>query len=258
MSSIQRFFFTEHELAIDQQIDLRVMTHQLQVVLRLRTGAQVVLLDGKGRAFLTEVNALTRKEVTGRVLAELPAPPEPTVHVTLYQSTLKADKFEWVLQKATELGVACIVPVISQRSIVRPATTVLKKYERWQLILREAAEQCGRGRIPELAPPLDWPAAITDAQGLRLFPWEEQTSTSRTIQAAMMPAPPAASHDQSSTIPNLQSVSLLIGPEGGITDAEAQAAQEAGWQTVSLGPRILRAETAAIASLVLVMAQLEL
>ncbi|MBX3011933.1 MAG: 16S rRNA (uracil(1498)-N(3))-methyltransferase [Caldilineaceae bacterium] len=244
MNKLQHFFFTEHAITVGQPLDLRPLRHQLQVVLRLQAGAQLVLLDGTGRAFLTQVKLLSRHEIMGEVIVELPAPPEPVAQVTLYPCTLKADKFEWVLQKATELGVARVVPVISQRSIVRPAAAVLKKYERWHAILREAAEQCGRGRLPELGPPLEWPAAIAQATGLRLLPWEAEAASAPTIQSCLAPLQSASAAPV---------ISLLIGPEGGISAEEAAVAQSTGWQPVSLGPRILRAETAALASLVLVM-----
>ena len=244
MSTLQRFFLTEQPITVGQSINLAEIHYQLQVVLRLQPGAQLVLLDGQGCAFQVELATLTRKAASGRVLAEVPCSAEPTAQVTLYQCTLKADKFEWILQKGTELGVTRFVPVISQRSIVRPAAAVLKKYERWQAILREAAEQCGRGRLPELAPPLDWREAIQQAQGVRLLPWEEQNTTAITIKAAVT---------QAEIDTNPKSVALLIGPEGGIAHEEASAAQAQGWQLISLGPRILRAETAALTSIVLAL-----
>ena len=248
MSRAHRFFLTETQLALDKQVDLTEIHHQLQVVLRLAVGEQIILLDGEGRAFLAEIIVLTRKAALGRLLVELPAPAEPTIDITLYQCTLKADKFEWVLQKGTELGVSGFVPVISQRAIVRPAAAVLKKYERWQTILREAAEQCGRGRIPILAPPVDWSAAINQAQGLRLLAWEEATTAAVTIQQALQ--------DYANETLSHKHVDLLIGPEGGIATEEVAEALSAGWQTICLGPRILRAETAALTSIVLTMTHL--
>jgi 16S rRNA (uracil1498-N3)-methyltransferase len=245
MSRAHHFFLTKTTLVLHEQIDLAEIHHQLQVVLRLTAGEQIVLLDNQGRAFLTEIIAVTRKRAVGHLLAELPAPAAPAVEITLYQCTLKADKFEWVLQKGTELGVSRFVPVISQRSIVRPADAVLKKYERWQAILREAAEQCGGGHIPRLAPPLDWPVALDHAQGLRLLAWEESATSAFPVKQAVLSY---ANSDQSA-----KQVSLLVGPEGGIAEEEARAAQAAGWETISLGPRILRAETAALTSVVLTM-----
>jgi 16S rRNA (uracil1498-N3)-methyltransferase len=245
MSRAHHFFLTKTTLVLHEQIDLAEIHHQLQVVLRLTAGEQIVLLDNQGRAFLTEIVAVTRKRAVGHLLAELPAPAAPAVEITLYQCTLKADKFEWVLQKGTELGVSRFVPVISQRSIVRPADAVLKKYERWQAILREAAEQCGGGHIPRLAPPLDWPVALDHAQGLRLLAWEESATSAFPVKQAVLSY---ANSDQSA-----KQVSLLVGPEGGIAEEEARAAQAAGWETISLGPRILRAETAALTGIVLTM-----
>jgi 16S rRNA (uracil1498-N3)-methyltransferase len=245
MSRAHHFFLTKTTLVLHEQIDLAEIHHQLQVVLRLTAGEQIVLLDNQGRAFLTEIVAVTRKRAVGHLLAELPAPAAPAVEITLYQCTLKADKFEWVLQKGTELGVSRFVPVISQRSIVRPEDAVLKKYERWQAILREAAEQCGGGHIPRLAPPLDWPVALDHAQGLRLLAWEESATSAFPVKQAVLSY---ANSDQSA-----KQVSLLVGPEGGIAEEEARAAQAAGWETISLGPRILRAETAALTGIVLTM-----
>ncbi|MCE7979881.1 MAG: 16S rRNA (uracil(1498)-N(3))-methyltransferase [Caldilinea sp. CFX5] len=248
MSRAHRFFLTATKLAPNTQIDLAEIHHQLQVVLRLEAGEQIILLDGEGRAFQAEIISLTRKTALGHLLVELPAPVEPAIDLTLYQCTLKADKFEWVLQKGTELGVSRFVPVISQRTIVRPAAAVLKKYERWQAILREAAEQCERGRIPTLAPPLDWSAAIMQAQGRRLLAWEEATTAAVTIKQAL--------HDDTNETLLPKRINLLIGPEGGLAAEEVAEALTAGWQTVCLGPRILRAETAALTSVVLTMTHL--
>lgn len=248
MSRAHHFFLTKTKLVLNQPIDLTEIHHQLQVVLRLTAGEQIILLDGEGRAFLAEISSLTRKTAVGHLLVELPAFAEPTIDVTLYQCTLKADKFEWVLQKGTELGVSRFVPVISQRAIVRPAAAVLKKYERWQAILREAAEQCGRGRIPTLAPPVDWSAAIIQAQGLRLLAWEETTTVAITIKQAL--------HDYANETLSSKRVNLLIGPEGGLAAEEVAEALTVGWQSVNLGPRILRAETAALTGIVLTMTHL--
>ena len=235
---MQRFFLTETGLQPAQTVDLAAIAHQLQVVLRLQPGAQIILLDGLGHAYLTEITTLQRRTALGYIKQQLPDPPEPTLRLTLYQCSLKADKFEWILQKGTELGVASFVPVISERSVVRPAAALQKKYERWQAIIREAAEQCGRGCLPTLLEPLEWEAAVSHAQGLRLLPWEAVTSS----------APRLAPFLLAQTPPPL-ALSLLIGPEGGISDMEATIAQKAGWQAISLGAQVLRAETAALAAL---------
>ena len=239
---MHRFFLDSSPLIVGQTVALTPLAHQLYLVLRLPVGAQITLLDNSGDEFLTSIEQLTAKTGQGLVLARQPAPGEPPLHLTLYQCSLKADKFEWVLQKATELGVARFVPVISQRSVVRPAAALLSKYDRWLTILREAAEQSGRGRIPVLEAPQSWQQAIHHASGLRLLPWEAAGSTMPSLHSAIPHSALRTPH-----------FSLLIGPEGGITPEEAAAAQAAGWQLVGLGPRILRAETAALAAITLVM-----
>ncbi len=236
---MHRFFLTDRPLQVDHAVDLAPLAHQLAKVLRLAVGDPIVLLDNRGNEFDVKLTAVQPKAAAGLVLARRTNRAEPTKPITLYQCSLKADKFEWVLQKGTELGVTTFVPVVSQRSVVRPAAALHKKYGRWQTILREAAEQCGRGRIPQLLAPLELPAALTHATALRLLPWEAEQQT----------APLLAGEVIQQQIHAATGVDLLIGPEGGIAAAEASAAQAHGWQTISLGPRILRAETAALASI---------
>lgn len=242
---LHRFFLPNEQLQVGRLVDLTPLLHQLRLVLRLRPGEQLHLLDGQGSEFIAEVHQLDQRQAHGLILSQQPAGGEPPFPLILYQCSLKADKFEWVLQKGTELGVTTFVPVISERSVVRPAEALLKKYERWQTILREAAEQCGRGIIPVLAPPVSWSTAIAQAHGLRFVPWEEATAGDLGLQLA---------NDVSRSSVGQQAINLLIGPEGGITKNEMDVAQSAGWQIVSLGPRILRAETAALVSVTMVMA----
>ncbi|RIK45008.1 MAG: 16S rRNA (uracil(1498)-N(3))-methyltransferase [Chloroflexi bacterium] len=241
---MQRFFVLDTAMSTGQTVDLTPLAHQLHTVLRLSSGSEIILLDGAGSEFITRLERVERRAATGRVLVQRPVIAEPHVQLTLYQCSLKADKFEWVLQKGTELGVSCFVPVLSERSIVRPAGPLLNKYGRWRAILREGAEQCGAGRIPTLAAPLSWEQAIRQAQGLRFLAWEGATAT-RT--------PGLGERLAQQIVPQLSRVNLLIGPEGGVSHAEAIAAQAEGWQVVSLGRRVLRAETAAIAAVTIVL-----
>lgn len=241
---MHRFFLLDQSLVVGQTVDLSTLAHQLVHVLRLETGAQILLLDNHGTQFTVRLQTLGRNQATGFILSQQREPAEPTVRVALYQCSLKADKFEWILQKGTELGVARFVPVISERSIVRPATALLKRYERWRAILREAAEQCGRGCIPALDEPLSLPQAQAQATGLRLTLWEA---------AAEVAAPGLGTILQQQPRQWSAGISLLLGPEGGFTQAEVMAAQNTGWQTASLGLRILRAETAALAAISVVM-----
>lgn len=239
---MHRFFLTEAQLHPDCSVDLGPISHQLRSVLRLRPGDQILLLDGHGNAYPTEICNLDRGRASGHVLAQEVVHSEPLCFLTLYQCALKADKFEWVLQKGTEIGVSRFVPVLSSRTIVRPAQKLLNKYERWHTIIREAAEQSGRGRLPELADPLTWDEALATGPQVRLLPWEGILVRGAESLGAILEA-----------VQPRESVSLLIGPEGGISHDEASQAIDLGWRAVSLGPRILRAETAAIVASALVL-----
>ena len=172
------------------------------------------------------------------MLGKEPVQSEPGTELALYQCALKRDRFEWVLQKGTELGVSRFVPVISSRTEVRPAARLLPKYERWRAIIREAAEQSRRGRLPVLANPLLWDEALDQGSGLRLLFWEEAEVNSRGLGRVVR---------------DVDNVALLVGPEGGISKQEAASATSRGWLPMSLGPRILRAETAALAAVTVVM-----
>ncbi|MBP7964790.1 MAG: 16S rRNA (uracil(1498)-N(3))-methyltransferase [Caldilineaceae bacterium] len=242
---MHRFFLTDTPIQPGAPVDLTPIVHQVRAVLRLGVGDHVVLLDNRGGAFLAEIRALDRKSAQGFVLESVAISGEPTVAVTLFQCSLKADKFEWVLQKGTELGVTRFVPVVSRRSVVRPVAALAKKAERWQAIIREAAEQCGRGRLPVLADPVEFVEAlpVAEAHTPCFLPWEEAAIGSRSLGAVLDPKKDRA-------------VNLLIGPEGGLDPAEVALAQAAGWQIVTLGPRILRAETAALAGVTVIMERL--
>ncbi len=208
------------------------LAHQIHTVLRMGIGARVVVLDNAGQAYDVTLTAVSRQQVTGQITARYPAPGEPTTHLTLYQAILKGEQFEWVLQKGTEIGVSRFVPIYTARSVVTAVRPT--KQARWQRILREAAEQCRRARIPELADsmPLAEALATCTAEAM-LMPWEEAQGAS--IAAALAGRP--------------RSVALFIGPEGGL------AAEEVGGRAtaVTLGPRILRAETAAVVAATLVL-----
>lgn len=238
---MNRFFLTDSCLTPGELVDLSPLAHQLRAVLRMAPGDEILLLDDSGWAFPTRIDDLTRSRAAGSVLGREFVETEPPARLTLYQCGLKGERFEWVLQKGTELGVTRFVPVISSRTVVRPAPKLLRKYDRWRGIIREAAEQSGRGRLPELADPLDWQAAVATAQGVRLLPWEEARRAAPGIDSALAAA----------ALP--EPVCLLIGPEGGISQEEADAALACGWQAVSLGPRVLRAETGAVVGVALVL-----
>src|SRR3954469_14721675 len=150
---MQRFFLPELQPAVDEVVSLAPIHKQLRHVLRVQPGMQLVLLDNQGNERLMVVETTGRLDTTARVVEMRQSLAEPTVALTLYQCILKTDKFDWVLQKATELGVGAVVPVISNRTIVRPTSRALvAKQARWDTIVREAAEQSGRGGLPLVSP----------------------------------------------------------------------------------------------------------
>ncbi|MBN1221344.1 MAG: 16S rRNA (uracil(1498)-N(3))-methyltransferase [Anaerolineae bacterium] len=210
------------------------IARQVKTVLRLRPGDDIIVLDNSGMEWQVRLTKFDHDVVEGQIISQQSAQGEPSLHLTLYQGTLKGQKFEWVLQKGTELGVSCFVPTICQRSIVNRVGALTGKYSRWQQIIREAAEQSRRGKLPQLESPMSLADAIQYARStpLIVMPWEE---------AATLTLKEVLAREQSGA------VAIFIGPEGGFTPEEATLVQEAGGLVVKLGPRILRAETAGLA-----------
>ncbi len=211
-------------------------------VLRLGPGAELVALDGKGGAFRARIEKETRDGVSAVIEERIPATGEPGVKITLVQGLPKADKMDYVVQKATEIGVSRIIPLASERAVVRTGgERADKKRERWRRIAVSAAEQAFRAIVPEILPVMTLSEVLeaVPAGALLLFPWEEER---RTPLQAVLRAQPA--------VPD---VYIFIGPEGGFTEAEAEAARAHGAHCVTLGPRLLRTETAGpvVAALVL-------
>ena len=216
--------------------------HQIRRVLRLEDGQKVIVLDNHGNEFEVVLRADADGKFSGEVLVSRRAEVEPQIHLALYLCLSQREKFEWMLQKCTEVGAAAFVPVISSRSLVQKAGAVEKKYPRWQKIIQEAAEQSGRGRIPTLEAVLPFSKAVQAAASndVALIPWTGETANSLKQALAFMPD-------------TGKRIAALIGPEGGFSDEEAAAAQAAGVQPVTLGKRILRMETAAVVTAAVVM-----
>ena len=244
---MQRFFLppdliTETSVSFPEEI-----SHQLRHVLRMQPGDPVIVLDNQGSEYDVVLLAPFGKQITAQVTGKRPAPGEPAVQLTLLLCLSQREKFEWMLQKCTELGAAGFLPVVSSRSLVQSGKDFTKKLARWQRILTEAAEQSGRGRVPALHPPLKFEDALRfagDIPGLRVIPDVQEHS--RSLRRALEAAPENSPSRQ---------VVALIGPEGGFTAEEVARAVQAGFVPVTLGPRVLRMETAAMAVSALVMYQ---
>ena len=203
--------------------------------LRCRVGEELELCDGRGAECLCAVAAVEGDTLTLRVVERRPSRGELPCRVSLYQALPKGDKLELIVQKAVELGAAEIVPVLTQRCVSRPdSRAVEKKRERLQKIALEAAKQSGRGVVPQVAPLLDFPAALAEMAraACPLFFYE---GGGEPLGKALSARP--------------GSIALMVGPEGGFDPAEAQAARDAGLRVCTLGPRILRCETAPLYAL---------
>lgn len=233
-------FFVEQPFVAGTSCSLAPIAHQLATVLRLAPGQSIVAINGDGREYLVELQVVTPRSASGQVVDDRPCAGDPTRILSLFQCSLKQDKFEWILQKGTELGVTRFVPVVSARSVVRPTAALRKKYGRWQAVIREAVEQCGRSRLPELADPIEWQELVVPAASCGFVAWEEAAGAQNLVAAV---AALSLAGDKMQP-----AVALLVGPEGGLTAEEVAGAAASGWQVVSLGSRILRAETAALAA----------
>jgi 16S rRNA (uracil1498-N3)-methyltransferase len=210
------------------------LAHHAREVLRLRAGSEVRVFDGEGSEFEATLDSVTRQGVTARLGGPAaPRCPESPLRIVLALPPLKGDRMETVIQKATELGVTEIRPVVTARTDAagRPALQGSRQ-ERWEKVASGAAEQCGRAVVP-----LVHPTATLDA--LLAVPFE-----GRRILFLETPGQPALTADG----PRPPSAVALVGPAGGWEPAEATRIQAAGFQAAGLGPRILRAETAAIAA----------
>ena len=203
-------------------------------VLRAAPGQKYEISDDR-RVYLAEVAEVGREEVAFRVLEEI-APPEVPVRLALLVALVKFDRFEWVVEKATELGVEIIIPVQAERSEKGLSEGARKRLERWRRIAREASQQARRAELPEILAPVSIEEALRAPARHRYF-LEEQPG-----------APPLLVALPSERSPG-DTVALVVGPEGGWTDGERAQAAKAGWTAVSLGPFTLRTETAATAAL---------
>ncbi len=206
--------------------------------LRMTAGERLTLCDGKGTDYDCVITAVERERVTLQVDAATPTTAEPTLAVTLYMGLPKGDKMELIIQKAVELGVTAIVPVAMSRCIVKlDGKDAAKKQTRWQKIANEAAGQSGRGILPAVETPISWKQALSR--------WERENTLlcyeggGEPIGRLVTPADTA--------------VSLVVGPEGGFDPAEVEAVTAVGGRIATLGPRILRCETAPLAAIAVLM-----
>jgi 16S rRNA (uracil1498-N3)-methyltransferase len=229
----RRFFVDEIS---DGSAELRGEdARHLTRVLRVEPGQRFEISDNR-HAYLAEILEARGDRVHFRVIEPLAAPPAPVI-ITLCAAIIKFDRFEWIVEKATELGVHRILPVDTARSEKGLFEASVKRRERWMRIARESSQQSRRVTVPEILPAVRFQQCLAEPAAHRYF-------LDETEAPPLLREIPAERGD---------SVALLIGPEGGWTDAERVAALAATWQPVSLGPLVLRAETAASAAVALVL-----
>jgi 16S rRNA (uracil1498-N3)-methyltransferase len=232
-----RFFVDPASIDAGSTTDAELI-HQWQRVLRLRIGADLLLLDGAGMQVHVVLTELSPKIARFEKRITTPASGEPTQHITLCAALIRPERFEWLLQKSVELGVSRIVPLLCERTRVEAPVTA-NKQTRWQRIVTEAAEQSCRGKLPVLSAPLrltNLSMPPTD----QVF-WLHEGLATRPLRLLV---PPLAAP-----------VWIVSGPEGGFSPTEQQwMHQQSGWHAAGLGARILRAETAPLVAATLVLA----
>lgn len=234
-------FFVESTPAADLITLAGDDAHHITHVLRMKAGEGLVICDGLGTDYQCTLTEAEGKQVHCRVDARTPSCGEPKTEVTLFMALPKGDKMDFIVQKAVELGASYIVPYAALRCVSRPdGKSLMRKLDRWRKIAKEAAQQCGRGRVPEVRECVSFVEAVQQAaqteMPLFFYEMERETSVRTALRAH-----------------SFANAALMIGPEGGFAEEEARMAQENGLTPVSLGPRILRCETAPLAALTAVL-----
>lgn len=224
-------FFIDAPLSLGEHVLPEAQAHYLGRVLRLNVGAAVQLFDGSGQEYLGELIEVGKKSVRVALTEQLAGQAESALRVHLGQGLSRGERMDWAIQKATELGVAAITPIVSERCEVRlKDERADKRMAHWRQIAISACEQCGRSTVPVIHPPL------------LLSEWLQQADAD--LKLVLHPvAEPLASHAKPQTL------AFLIGPEGGLNDSEISQAQAAGFHAARLGPRVLRTETAPVVAL---------
>jgi 16S rRNA (uracil1498-N3)-methyltransferase len=222
------------DLIVDSQVILTDdAAHHLVNVLRAKEGHAIVMFNGDGNEYSAHLIELSKRKVVALVDSQLSISIESPLAIHLGQGISRGDRMDWVIQKSVELGVSDITPLLTQRCGVKlTESRWLKKHEQWQKLLISACEQCGRNVLPTLHQAThlkDWLNISTNQLRLTLHPRAEKAFR----HVSMHP----------------QGVRLLIGPEGGLSDQEVYQTEQTGFQSIQLGPRVLRTETAAVAAI---------
>lgn len=238
-----RRFFTDTQVTVGSVAAIEGPdAHHIQSVLRLKAGAAVLLLDSIGGLYEASIKSVAGKRVLVEVVSQKPLQGEAPVNITVAQALLKAKKMDQVLRQLTEMGITRWIPYVAGRSIKKlPSARVENRLQRWNSIAREAVKQCRRGLMPIVDRPINFTNLLDDETpyDLKLLFWEEATASLQMIKRNIAAGP-------------IRHILILIGPEGGLSRQEVTEAQQHGFTIAGMGPRILRAETAALAAVALV------
>lgn len=211
--------------------------YHITKVMRYRVGEKVICVDGMGHDYVVEITRIDQAAIDLKILQVMPSQGEPSFHITLAQSIPKGERWEWVLQKGTELGVIRFIPFFSERTIVKiPKEKIEKKRARWQRIVKEAAEQSWRGIIPQVDPPISWNQLLQQIEQEN-HAWIAYEREGESLKQCLQ------------DLGESNKLLLIIGPEGGFSEREIEESVKSGATPITLGPRILRTETATLVAL---------
>jgi 16S rRNA (uracil1498-N3)-methyltransferase len=223
-------YFVDEPITGERAVLRGAEAHHLQRVMRVQPGDEAILFDGSGAEFIGRVESVRRGEVTLQIAERLEENRELSLTITLAAALPKGDRQRWLIEKAVELGVARFVPLLTQRGVAQPSDNALARLSRSVV---EASKQCGRNRLMEIAP----------AESIEKFLEQPKPASVRIVAH---PGGSARVADQLGALEATGQACVVIGPEGGLSDAEVETARTIGWHIVDLGPRILRVETAAV------------
>lgn len=245
---MHRFYVNHNQLTAQTVRITGPDVNHIKNVLRMKTGEEFIICNGQGKDYYCIIDRISESEITASVQAITDTGSELTSRITLFQGLPKSDKMELIIQKAVELGVYEIVPVMTRRVIVKldDKKKEEKKLERWQAIAEGAAKQSGRGIIPTIKPVQTYAQAIDYAKTLdkNIIPYENAKGMQNTRRIM-------------NELTNNKTIGIFIGPEGGFEELEIERAMQAGIEPITLGKRILRTETAGLAVLAMMVLVLE-
>lgn len=242
-------FYVENEQIHGETISITGSdVNHIKNVLRMRQEEEIVICNGQGKDFYCIIQVIAADEVVAQIRSEQETGTELPARIYLFQGLPKKDKMELIIQKAVELGVYEVIPVVTKRAVVKldDKKKELKKLERWQSIATSAAKQSMRGIIPQVKEAMSYKEALAYAGALdyNVIPYEKAEDISRTREIIKKAA-------------GKKSIGVFIGPEGGFEESEVEAALQIGIQPITLGKRILRTETAGLTTLSIIMFEIE-